>query len=119
MSFSAEWLGLAIGGWLIVEVIKKIIDRKWAKGLKDDERNILYELHQMHLKTDDAGKPIWYIDPKILENQKKVMEEVNRTARDVFELKTTMHALTLTLKEITVINAQIVKTLDKINDKLQ
>lgn len=119
MSFSAEWLGLAIGGWIVVEIIKKIIDRKWAKGLKDDERAILYELHQMHLKTDDAGKPIWYIDPELLHNQKKVMEEVSRTARDVFELKSTIHTLTLTLKEISVINQQIVKTLDKISDRLK
>ena len=100
MAFSADWIIPAVGTWLVVEIVKKIADHRWARGLREDEREWLKDLHEVHKEARES------------------MAEVDRIARDQIELRNAMTQLALTLKEITLINHQMLKLLERLESRL-
>lgn len=112
-----EWVLLAIGGWIIVEVIKMVANRH-ISVLTHLEREQLNDLYRWHSKTDEDGRPIWYMPPKLIARQEKVLMKINELVQaQVFhgqaqqEILKTMRDLAYAQRETARILAELEKKL--------
>lgn len=68
------WLVVAVGSWLAIEVIKIIMSQKMSV-LLPEEKAWLKKLHEMHVKEDSSGRPLWYFPAHVVERQVKISQD--------------------------------------------
>lgn len=81
-----SWVGAAVAAWLIVEIIK-FFARSRAQGFGEKEQQAFWELYRMHTQQDMSGRPLWYVDPALVERQKKVMDILEALSNTVHSQK--------------------------------
>lgn len=112
-----EWMLLAIGGWIVVETIKMFASRN-ISVLTHIEREELHDLHKWHSKTDDDGRPVWYIPARLTDRQEIILMKVKELAHaNVFHGQAQQEILK-TLRELTYAQRETARILHELNKKL-
>jgi hypothetical protein len=105
----------AVCGWLIVEVIKLIINKGTVQtvSLGQPHAKMIEELYTLHDTKDDAGKPLWYVDPSISRKQDKIIDRLaemdahmddHALSKDIIN---TLKEITISQKETAIILSQL------------
>ncbi len=76
---SLETGGIIVLALGLVEVIKMLINRRNGKKecqklFPDEQKQQLKTLHDLHVRFDDDGSPLWYVPRSWGENQKTIVE---------------------------------------------
>jgi len=98
--------GLA-AAYLVVEIAKYAITKLAPKpkaGLSDTEKQQLHDLWNWHNKTDDSGRPLWYMPSDIGDQQDKMLDVMRDVSNNQREQARQMK--------------EVAKILEKILDKL-
>lgn len=106
-----HWAAAAIAGWLLIEVIKFFVTRKMSEE-QEVAKNVR-ELKDMHTKTDDTGRLVWYVPKELLDNQSKALDKLYTIHATTNDSHAVMVQLLPLLREISFINKQILKELEK------
>jgi hypothetical protein len=66
----------ALGAALLVfEAIKWAVNRLLPHDpLSQEDKFYLRDLHKMHQKTDENGRPLWYMPTDMAETQKEILD---------------------------------------------
>lgn len=112
--------------YALVEAIKWLSKRHLGKSKQDrheEMHELLKDLAAMHHKTDASGKPLWYVDPAMVNNQRivinildknrttieNIQDEIHRLELDTRQILTRQEAILDKLKETYKISAKILK----------
>ena len=70
--------------WIGEMIILPLLYQTWRSCLKIEAE--LHELHEMHTKSDPSGRPLWYVPPEMLENQRRIVHDIDRIRHIQYEI---------------------------------
>lgn len=111
----------AVCGWLIVEVIKLIVNKGTVQSvsLGQPHAKMIEELYTLHDKKDDAGKPLCYVDPSIARKQDKIISQLTEMDAHMDDEKSQTAALTSTLRDISLSQKETAILLRQVTHELR
>lgn len=99
-----EMIGLWVGGWLVIEIIKIAVTSS-RSVLTKEEQTMLHDLYVWHSKTDDSGRPLWYMPQDMQDTQLKTLDLIK-------DMMYYQKQLTRSQKDISIILERILNKMD-------
>lgn len=87
MGFNAEWVVGVIAAWVVIELIKFFANRKMADDTPLKNKELLKELVYMHRRTDENGRPLWYVPRELTYDLQETVKKIDIMSAEIMQIR--------------------------------